>query len=153
MTNSLDEPTVSTLLDRLYAEADASHERFKRSMAEKSPEELAAWRASAADYRALYQTAKDVYLAAPRSTRACSISWLAANGPAPSSSSARPSATRRCTWRLRYAITVAVSSSGPSSNLGKSPKHIATSPRRDWPTWSRSERVTRSTPWPTTFRR
>lgn len=68
MTNSLDEPTVSTLLDRLYAEADASHERFKRSMAEKSPEELAAWRASAADYRALYQTAKDVYLAAPRST-------------------------------------------------------------------------------------
>jgi predicted O-methyltransferase YrrM len=68
MTNSLTEPRIATLLDRLYAEADASHERFKRSMAEKSPEELAAWRSNAADYRALYQMAKDVYLAAPRST-------------------------------------------------------------------------------------
>lgn len=68
MTSSLNEPRISTLLDRLYAEADASHEQFKRLMAEKSPEELAAWRSNAADYRVLYQTAKDVYLAAPRST-------------------------------------------------------------------------------------
>jgi predicted O-methyltransferase YrrM len=68
MTNSLSEPRISTLLDRLYAEADASHEQFKRWMAGLSVEELVAWRSSAADYRTLYQSAKDVYLAVPRST-------------------------------------------------------------------------------------
>jgi predicted O-methyltransferase YrrM len=68
MTNSLTDPRISTLLDRLYAEADASSEKFKRSMAQMSPEELAAWRSNAADYRTLYLAAKDVYLAAHRST-------------------------------------------------------------------------------------
>jgi predicted O-methyltransferase YrrM len=68
MTTSLTEPSLSTLLDRLYAEADASHQQFKRRMAEQSAEELAAWRANAADYRTLYESAKDVYLAVPRST-------------------------------------------------------------------------------------
>jgi predicted O-methyltransferase YrrM len=68
MTSSLDEPRLLTLLDRLYAEAEASHEQFKRWMAGQSPEQLAAWRSSAADYRTLYKSAKDVYLAVPRST-------------------------------------------------------------------------------------
>ena len=68
MTCSLTEPRLSVLLDRLYAEADASHEQFKRWMAGLSAEELAAWRSSADDYRTLYRSAKDVYLAVPRST-------------------------------------------------------------------------------------
>jgi predicted O-methyltransferase YrrM len=68
MTCSLTEPRLSVLLDRLYAEADASHEQFKRWMAAMSAEELAAWRSSADDYRTLYHSAKDVYLAVPRST-------------------------------------------------------------------------------------
>jgi predicted O-methyltransferase YrrM len=37
-------------------------------MASQSPEQLEAWRSSAADYRALYMSAGDVYLAVPRSS-------------------------------------------------------------------------------------
>jgi predicted O-methyltransferase YrrM len=65
---TLTQPRFSKLVDRLYAEADASQQQLQRWIAEQSPEELAAWRASAEDYRALYHHAKDVYLAVPRPT-------------------------------------------------------------------------------------
>ncbi len=63
MITTLTDPTFSALAARLHAEADASKQDFMRRISQQSPEEIAAWRARASDYRTLYLNAKDVYLA------------------------------------------------------------------------------------------
>lgn len=68
VSTTLQDPRFAALVDHLYAEADTSQERFRRRMAERSSEELAAWRASAADYRTHYLSAGELYLAVPRAT-------------------------------------------------------------------------------------
>ncbi|QMU69643.1 O-methyltransferase [Streptacidiphilus sp. P02-A3a] len=65
-TNTLAEPKFAALLDRLYAEADASQQRLRDWIAGLSPDELAAWKAGADDYRSLYLNAKDAHLAVSR---------------------------------------------------------------------------------------
>jgi predicted O-methyltransferase YrrM len=68
MNSALESDPVSSVIEKLYIEADASKELFQARMAELPPEEVKAWRENAADYRALYARAKDVHLAVSRRT-------------------------------------------------------------------------------------
>lgn len=65
MTTTLESPPVSTLLERLFAEADADAARARELVAAVSPEERAR---IFADQRLLYGKARDLHLAVSRST-------------------------------------------------------------------------------------
>jgi predicted O-methyltransferase YrrM len=62
---TLTQPTLSTLLDRLFAESDALEDAFRREMESLSPEQRAADRA---DYRQFYGRLKDQPLPVSRTT-------------------------------------------------------------------------------------
>jgi predicted O-methyltransferase YrrM len=59
---------LADVLDQLLADAATTTEAFRQKMARMSPDELAAWRASADDYRQLYAAASDIHLAISRTT-------------------------------------------------------------------------------------
>jgi predicted O-methyltransferase YrrM/pimeloyl-ACP methyl ester carboxylesterase len=62
-------PSVSSLLERLFAEADATESSFMAERARLSPEERAARAGNASDYKTFYMThAKNVHLAVSRET-------------------------------------------------------------------------------------
>jgi predicted O-methyltransferase YrrM len=65
---TVQEPRFIALVDRLFSEAEASQDRLRQWMSERTPQEVAAWRSSADGYRTLYHHAKDEYLAVSRST-------------------------------------------------------------------------------------
>jgi predicted O-methyltransferase YrrM len=65
---TLTSPPLSTLLERLFADAAASEADLRRQLGNLSPEERAARVRSMADYRAYYGRAKDIYLAVSRET-------------------------------------------------------------------------------------
>jgi predicted O-methyltransferase YrrM len=61
--NSLQTPPVSTLLSRLFREAEAADRPIKTQLAQRSPEERAAFMSLAnSDYRAFYGQAKELFL-------------------------------------------------------------------------------------------
>jgi predicted O-methyltransferase YrrM len=67
--STLTNPTLSALLERLFAEADQTEAVFRADRARLSPAERAARVGNAADYRTFYMThAKDVHLAVSRAT-------------------------------------------------------------------------------------
>jgi predicted O-methyltransferase YrrM len=66
---TLQNPSVTALLERLFAEADASTAQLRQLFGALSPEERARQMADAnADYRAFYGRAKDLYLAVEPAT-------------------------------------------------------------------------------------
>jgi predicted O-methyltransferase YrrM len=69
--NSLTTAPLSTVLERLFADSDASEATWRQETGRLSPEERAARTRSMTDYRSFYTTrAKDVYLAVSRETAA-----------------------------------------------------------------------------------
>ena len=70
MSNStLDRPPVSTLLETLFTEAEARDGSIRKDLAARSPEERAAFMASAStDYRDFYGRARDLFLPVSRET-------------------------------------------------------------------------------------
>ena len=70
--NTLIQAPVSTVLEQLFADADASQAQLMQQMAGLSPEERATLMASArsTDYRAFYTRAKEFHLAVSRKTGA-----------------------------------------------------------------------------------
>ncbi|WP_375507847.1 O-methyltransferase [uncultured Caballeronia sp.] len=70
--NTLIQAPVSTVLEQLFADADASQAHLMQQMAELSPEDRATLMASArsTDYRAFYTRAKEFHLAVSRNTGA-----------------------------------------------------------------------------------
>jgi predicted O-methyltransferase YrrM len=67
--NSLTQPPLSSLLVRLFAEADATESAYRKQMAAQySPEERRARMRSVSGYREYYAQAKDTYLAVSRDT-------------------------------------------------------------------------------------
>ena len=69
---TLTQPPVSTVLEQLFADADASQALLMQQMAGLSPEERTALMTSArsADYQAFYRHAKEFHLAVSRQTGA-----------------------------------------------------------------------------------
>jgi predicted O-methyltransferase YrrM len=65
---TLTSPPLSTLLERLFADAAASESTLRQQIGTLSPEERAARMRSMTDYRAYYGRAKDIYLAVSRET-------------------------------------------------------------------------------------
>jgi predicted O-methyltransferase YrrM len=65
---TLTTPPLSTLLERLFADADASEAGLQQLMGNLSPEERAARVRTMTDYRSFYTRAKDIYLAVSRET-------------------------------------------------------------------------------------
>jgi predicted O-methyltransferase YrrM len=65
---TLTTPPLAPLLERLFADAEASDEILQQQMGNLSPEERAARVRSTTDYRAFYTRAKDIYLAVSRET-------------------------------------------------------------------------------------
>ena len=65
---TLTSPPLSTLLERLFADAAASEADLRQQLGNLSPEERAARVRSMTDYRAYYTRAKDIYLAVSRET-------------------------------------------------------------------------------------
>jgi predicted O-methyltransferase YrrM len=71
MTSTITTPRVSSLLDRLYADADASQTILRQLMGELSPEErLARMGDPNTDYRAFYGRAREVHMPVSRDTGA-----------------------------------------------------------------------------------
>jgi predicted O-methyltransferase YrrM len=68
MKNTLMSSPLSSTLDRLFAQAEASIAGVRREMAGLSPGERSAMMASKTDYRAFYERAKDFPLAVSRET-------------------------------------------------------------------------------------
>ena len=66
--NTLTTPPLAPLLERLFADADASDEILQQQMGNLSPEERATRVRSMTDYRSFYARAKDLYLAVSRET-------------------------------------------------------------------------------------
>jgi predicted O-methyltransferase YrrM len=66
--NTLTTPPLAPLLERLFADADASDEILQQQMGNLSPEERATRMRSMTDYRSFYTRAKDIYLAVSRET-------------------------------------------------------------------------------------
>lgn len=66
--NTLADPRLASVLDRLFAEAAASAAAVRHEVARLSPEEQAAMMTSKTDYRAFYMRAKDLPLAVSRET-------------------------------------------------------------------------------------
>src|SRR5580698_5695770 len=65
---TLTSPPLSTLLERLFADAAASESTLRQQIGNLSPEERAARMRSMTDYRSFYSRAKDIYLAVSRET-------------------------------------------------------------------------------------
>ena len=65
---TLTSPPLSTLLERLFADAAASEADLRRQLGNLSPEERAARVRSMTDYVSYYTKAKDIYLAVSRET-------------------------------------------------------------------------------------
>jgi len=65
---TLTSPPLSTLLERLFADAEASEADLRLQIGNLSPEERAARMRSMTDYRSYYARAKDIYLAVSRET-------------------------------------------------------------------------------------
>jgi predicted O-methyltransferase YrrM len=65
---TLTTPPLAPLLERLFADAEASEASLRQLTENLSPEERAARMRSMTDYRAFYTRAKDVYLAVSRET-------------------------------------------------------------------------------------
>ena len=65
---TLTTPPLAPLLERLFADADASDEILQQMAGNLSPEERAARMRSMTDYRSFYSRAKDIYLAVSRET-------------------------------------------------------------------------------------
>jgi predicted O-methyltransferase YrrM len=66
---TLTTPPLSSLLDRLFGEADETESMFRAERARLSPAERTARTGNAADYKSFYMThAKDVHLAVSRET-------------------------------------------------------------------------------------
>jgi predicted O-methyltransferase YrrM len=65
---TLTSPPLSTLLERLFADAAASEATLRQQIGNLSPEERAARMRNMIDYRAYYGRAKDIYLAVSRET-------------------------------------------------------------------------------------
>jgi predicted O-methyltransferase YrrM len=65
---TLTTPPLAPLLERLFADADASDEILQQMAGNLSPEERAARVRSMTDYRSFYSRAKDIYLAVSRET-------------------------------------------------------------------------------------
>ena len=65
---TLTSPPLSTLLERLFADAEASEADLRQQIGNLSPEERAARMRSMTDYRSYYTRAKDIYLAVSRET-------------------------------------------------------------------------------------
>jgi predicted O-methyltransferase YrrM len=65
---TLTSPPLSTLLERLFADAESSEADFRQQIGNLSPEERAARMRSMTDYRSYYTRAKDIYLAVSRET-------------------------------------------------------------------------------------
>lgn len=68
MNNTLMSSPLSSVLDGLFAEADASIAGIRQEMAKLPPEERAAMMASKTEYRVFYERAKDFPLAVSRET-------------------------------------------------------------------------------------
>jgi predicted O-methyltransferase YrrM len=66
--NTLTNPPLSTLLERLFADAEATEATHEQHAASLSREEHAKRMTSATDYRALYTQMKDIHLAVSRET-------------------------------------------------------------------------------------
>ena len=67
--NTLTNPPLSALLERMFAEADATQAAFRAERAKLSPAERAARTGSSEDYKTLYLThARNVHLAVSRET-------------------------------------------------------------------------------------
>ncbi len=66
--NTLTNPPLAPLLERLFAESDASEAFLTQQMGNLSPEERAERVRSMTDYRSFYTRAKDIYLAVSRET-------------------------------------------------------------------------------------
>jgi predicted O-methyltransferase YrrM len=66
--NTLTTSPLAPLLERLFADADASDEILQQQMGNLSPEERATRVRSMTDYRSFYTRAKDIYLAVSRET-------------------------------------------------------------------------------------
>jgi predicted O-methyltransferase YrrM len=82
MTTLTTEP-LSTLLERLFADAEASDATLRQQMGSLTPEERAARMRSVTDYQTFYTRAKDMYLAVSRET-AVLLYMLARNSRAQS---------------------------------------------------------------------
>ncbi|HEY0342757.1 MAG TPA: class I SAM-dependent methyltransferase [Steroidobacteraceae bacterium] len=67
MTTLTSQP-LAGVLERLFAESDASEAAFTRQIGSLTPEERAARVRSMTDYRSFYARAKDIYLAVSRET-------------------------------------------------------------------------------------
>src|ERR1700749_1845313 len=67
MTALTSQPLAS-VLERLFAESDASEAAFMQQIGNLTPEERAARVRSMTDYRSFYARAKDIYLAVSRET-------------------------------------------------------------------------------------
>jgi predicted O-methyltransferase YrrM len=78
---TLTTPPLAPLLERLFADADASDEILQQMAGNLSPAERAARMRSMTDYRSFYSRAKDVYLAVSRET-AILLYMLARNAKA-----------------------------------------------------------------------
>jgi predicted O-methyltransferase YrrM len=65
---TLTTPPLAPLLERLFADADASDEILQQLVGNLSPEERAARMRTMTDYRSFYSRAKDIYLAVSRET-------------------------------------------------------------------------------------
>jgi predicted O-methyltransferase YrrM len=78
---TLTTPPLAPLLERLFADADASDGILQQLMGNLSPEERAARVRSMTDYQSFYTRAKDVYLAVSRET-AVLLYMLARNAKA-----------------------------------------------------------------------
>jgi predicted O-methyltransferase YrrM len=79
--NTLTTPPLAPLLERLFADADASDEILQQLTGNLSPEERAARVKTMTDYKSFYARAKDVYLAVSRET-AVLLYMLARNAKA-----------------------------------------------------------------------
>ena len=67
--NTLMTPPLSTLVERMFADAAETQEAFRAERAKLSPAERAARTGSSEDYKTLYLTyAKNVHLAVSRET-------------------------------------------------------------------------------------
>ena len=95
---TLTQPTVSRLLDRLFAEADAAEDVRENQRGSLSPQERAADRA---DYLQFYARMEDQPLPSRAKPASCFTCWRDRSAHAPSSSSGRRSEFRHFISRPR----------------------------------------------------
>jgi predicted O-methyltransferase YrrM len=79
--NTLTTPPLAPLLERLFADSDASRAILEQQMGNLSPEERTARMRSMTDYRSFYTRVKDIHLAVSRET-ALLLYMLARNAKA-----------------------------------------------------------------------